>query len=62
MFYSDDLPRAGLLREIVRCPCVGTCAPTSAPDPTRHIGTADNDNASACQSVDTAQHRTVDWG
>lgn len=61
MLYSGILLRAGFLREIVRCPCDGTCAPTSAPDLTLRIGTADNDNASVCQSVDTAQLRTVDW-
>lgn len=61
MLYSHVLSRVGLLREIVRSPCVGTCALTSAPDPTPHIDTVGNDNVSACQSVDTAQLRTVDW-
>lgn len=61
MLYSGVLPRAELLQEIVRCPCAGTYAPTFAPDPAPHIGTADNDNVSACQNVDTAQLRTVDW-
>lgn len=61
MLYSGVLQRAGVLREIVRSPCVGICAPTFAPDLIPHIDTANNDNASVCQSVDTVQLHTVDW-